>query len=218
MDMPKIRMVLEEIKLLLLIIMLPCLALPIWSVNVYGERITENFYKFTGSYFSIYNFFSAIAHFGIFLFLLLMFILVISNMSNIKKGKYDYSSYGPSIGITLFSIFNAVCVFSSSAKYEPGKNVSIPTTLDSGGYVIGMLLVVFGLLFMIDVFFAVSNSTNAKSNNMNSETPDDKNVQEEINVQPMSDADELAKWKKLLDENAITQEEYDKKKDEILNK
>ena len=34
----------------------------------------------------------------------------------------------------------------------------------------------------------------------------------------ISDADKLLKWKELLDAGAITEEEYNRKKDEILNK
>ena len=34
----------------------------------------------------------------------------------------------------------------------------------------------------------------------------------------MSNAEELAKYKKLLDDRVITQEEFDKKKEEILNR
>lgn len=43
--------------------------------------------------------------------------------------------------------------------------------------------------------------------------------QQEItsNIQETSDADELMKFKTLLDQGAITQEEYDKKKSELLN-
>ena len=37
------------------------------------------------------------------------------------------------------------------------------------------------------------------------------------NIQSASNADELMKFKNLLDQGAITQEEYDKKKEELLN-
>ncbi len=37
------------------------------------------------------------------------------------------------------------------------------------------------------------------------------------NIQETSNADELLKYKNLLDQGAITQEEYDKKKSELLN-
>ena len=37
------------------------------------------------------------------------------------------------------------------------------------------------------------------------------------NIQETSNADELMKYKSLLDQGAITQEEYDKKKSELLN-
>lgn len=39
----------------------------------------------------------------------------------------------------------------------------------------------------------------------------------EVSSNPISSADELKKYKELLDSGAITQEEYDKKKKELLN-
>lgn len=37
-----------------------------------------------------------------------------------------------------------------------------------------------------------------------------------VNIQPLSQADELAKWKKLLDDGVITEEEFQSKKKQIL--
>lgn len=46
----------------------------------------------------------------------------------------------------------------------------------------------------------------------------DKDQPQAVKTTKQDTADEIMKYKKLLDANAITQEEYDKKKAELLNK
>lgn len=219
MDSFRKKLIFAEIELLLLIITIPCFALPLWSVTYYGEKISENFFVFINTPFTIYNFFSVIAHWGTVIIVVILLFVTINTISNNKKGIANNISGTEGIIVSFIFIFNAICILTSSGKYEPKGTISVGSYLDVGGYIVSMLLIAFAILFSVDNYIVNNphspfSNNNKNDNNQIQPTTDNQNASEL--KEQLSDADELAKWKKLLDDNAITQEEYDKKKKEIL--
>ncbi|EQE00563.1 short C-terminal domain protein [Clostridioides difficile CD9] len=72
-------------------------------------------------------------------------------------------------------------------------------------------MIIYAILLVAGVFF--SNRTTRIKDSTNNNKPQTYNINSSNN----DSTDEILKFKKLLDEGAITQEEFDAKKKELLN-
>lgn len=131
---------------------------------------------------------------ALFLLCAVMCIISIISKSTYKDGK----AHG-AVAIVLF----VVTVFNLITCTQGGKELSVISSEKFPG------IIVIGLLFaVIVVAFAKRSSFIA----------DSKESQQTVvnNIQETTNADELKKYKDLLDSGAITQEEFENKKKELL--
>jgi len=152
-------------------------------------------------------------------FIVCVIILLINYVVKIASKKYvEHDRISPFILIIVISLVGYICnsgqygfkdkflcESSSISKYT--SNVSY-VYIDVNYWFI--LLLVIGLLFISIVFIFGENE-----NNYNKEVKHIKKV--EIKEKKNPEEDELKKYKKLLDEGLITEEDYNIKKKEILN-
>lgn len=201
----KSKMIFAIIELMIIITTIICFALPLWSVSGFGSKNCTNFFCFTGDY-TIENIFSVIGCYGTIIVVIMFLLLTIYKIACIKKQSVD-STKIDGIIVSTFCVFNSVCILTSSATYGS----STKATLDFGGYMVSALLMILATVCIID------NLINyGKNNHKQEETNKEEKTTAVVNQ--TSDADELAKWKKLLDDDAITKEEYEEKKKQILKK
>lgn len=113
---------------------------------------------------------------------------------------------------------------SSSQAYEMGQ--SIGEALGNAVILLWIILIVVGVLFLALLVWFIWVMTRIKQENVKTnkllndliKNISRNGVGKSTVSQDISVSDELAKYKALLDNNAITEEEYNLKKIQLLNK
>jgi len=137
--------------------------------------------------------------FSIPMYILFLLCAVMCVISIVSKSTYKDGKAHGAVAILLFII----TVFNLITCTQGGEDLNIVSSENFPG------IILIGLLFaVIVVAFAKRSSFIA----------DSKESQQTVvnNIQETSNADELKKYKDLLDNGAITQEEFENKKKELL--
>lgn len=183
--------------------------------RVFSVVPRDGFSYSTNIFPSGYMFFSLM---GI-VFIIFVIILLVNYIVKITSKKYvKHDFISPFILIIIISFVGYIC---NSGKYgfvdkslRKSSGISKYSSYVSHVYIDVnywfILLLVIGLLFISMIFIFGENEKN-----YNSEV---KHLKKVVNTKKnISEEDKLKKYKKLLDEGLITEEDYNIKKKEILN-
>lgn len=142
---------------------------------------------------------------------LVLFSLIVLFFEVLEKKKFNkiISIVLSALSLVVFLIISSYISSKSGGSYEYNGD------LRRSHLEMGILFYVnIVLLLITTVFNIVKNSIKEKNtNNINFNI----NKNNQPNIIPSSEADEIKKYKDLLDNNAITQEEFDEKKKQLLN-
>ena len=182
----------NAVQLILLII--PFVLLNMRNITVMGDGVWSQPYDT-----SAFNLIDRFPMFSIPMYVLFLLSAVMCIISIISKSTYKDGKAHGAVAIVLF----IVTVFNLITCTQDGEDLYIVSSESFPG------VIIIGLLFaVIVVAFAKRASFIA----------DAKETQQTVvnNIQETTNADELKKYKDLLDNGAITQEEFDAKKKELL--
>lgn len=182
----------NAVQLILLII--PFVLLNMRNITVMGDGIWSEPYDT-----SAINLIERFPMFSIPMYVLFLLSAVMCIISIISKSTYKDGKAHGAVAILLF----IVTVFNLISCTQDGENLYIVSSENFPG------IIIIGLLFTtVVVAFAKRSSFIAEP----------KETQQTVvnNIQETTNADELKKYKDLLDSGAITQEEFENKKKELL--
>lgn len=123
---------------------------------------------------------------------------------------YDYFSF--SIGLLDVPILRRIYIFFVSNPLKNLYNLFLGLYYDFHDWIIPAIIATLMQTIVYIVFFAVI----IMSFNPKTEKSKDRNKRQDKKQPSLSDLDEVMKYKQLLDANAISQEEFDTKKKQLL--
>lgn len=127
-----------------------------------------------------------------------------------KRGSYAFLGVSSILSFILFSVFTLAVSFILISQTTQTKVNALGYTLTNNATFLILLLSLIILSFLKHPENQIDDE-NEESKPI--EKPVEKKVMEELKNDSL---DELRKYKKMLDENLITKEDYEKKKNELL--